>query len=671
MPLFENLYHIWIKNNIKHLGAISDYILIVHINGSTFTFTSLDEYVGRFIKNSPLDKIKKTLDLLDEHYYNSSPVVNDMIYDTISDYYYKQVDIEKSDKIGTSPKKSKVRLPVHLGSMDKLKPGQKTLSKFLTKYTNNKLISSKLDGISMLIGKRDSTLVAYTRGDGMYGQDISRFLKYITTSKGISLDNILKDISDNTYIRGEIIISKKDWKLQTNLGSNARNAVMGIMNRKDVTENIKFCRFLGYEYISSKELRISKQFKKLVSLGLDTPIHKLYKGESVSEESLPNILDEYKALSEYEIDGIILQDNKYYERNTGGNPKYAKAFKMEKYNESGISTIKNIEWTITKNGTLKPLIHIEPIHLKDVVIQKIYAYNAKYIKDNQLGKGSTVEIVRSGDVIPKVKQIIQAVFDITIDFPKKYVWNINRVDIKLEDINNSREVLVSQLEYFFKTIGIEFCKKSTINKLYDMNCKTIDDILKMKDTGVLLTCEGIKTKAANKIWNSIQTKLQNVSEDIFISSLPCFNSVSKKRIGMILSNIPAFYTLDDEQLYTEICEIKGFGDKIADIIIKGKTSCKQMIDIYGENYGKIKPKTISKNLNTIYSNYNVCFSGVRDKQLEILILSNGGSITSSISSSTTHLIVKDINTSSSKIKKAQSKEIPIIELQKFISNLKI
>lgn len=670
MPLFENLYRIWITNNIKHLGSITDYILVIHIGNSTFTFTSLDEHIGRFMKDNPLGKIKDILDLLDEYYYNSTPLIKDKTYDILSDYYYNQVSTKKSDKIGTLVKKEKVRLPIHLGSMDKLKPGQKKLTKYLKHYINKKVISSKLDGISMLIGKHNNAAVAYTRGDGMYGQDISRFLKYITTTKGNSLDKVIADIPNETYIRGEIIISKTIWSFQTNLGSNARNAVMGIMNRKIVPENIKFCKFLAYEYISSEQLEISRQFKKLEDLKIDTPIHKIYKNDSVTEDTLPNILNEYKESSDYEIDGIIIQDDIYYKRNIGGNPKYAKAFKMEKYNDSGISIIKYIEWSITKNGTLKPVIHIEAIHLKDVVIQKVYAYNARYIKENELGKGSTIEIVRSGDVIPKVKRIIKTFFDITIDFPQKYIWDINHVDIKMTDLNN-REVIISQLEYFFKTIKIDFCKKSTINKLYDMNCKTIEDIIKMKDTSLLLTCDGIKTKAANKIWNSIQTILQNVTEDVFISALPCFNSVSKKRIGLILENIPQFYVLENDVLYTKICNIKGFSDKIANIIIEGKNDCKRMVDVYGEHYGKIKTKTIRNIKNSTYSSYNVCFSGIRDKELETKILSNGGNIMSSISKATTHLIVKDINKNSSKIKKAKLQEIPVVEIQEFINNLKI
>ena len=105
MLLFKNLYHIWIKNNIKHLEDIVDYTLTVNIGDITMTFTSLDKYIGRFIKNTSLKRIKDTLDLLDDHYYNSTPIIKDITYDALSDYYYNQVTTEKSEKIGNIPKK--------------------------------------------------------------------------------------------------------------------------------------------------------------------------------------------------------------------------------------------------------------------------------------------------------------------------------------------------------------------------------------------------------------------------------------------------------------------------------------------------------------------------------------------------------------------------------------
>ena len=182
--------------------------------------------------------------------------------------------------------------------------------------------------------------------------------------------------------------------------------------------------------------------------------------ETVNVDILPSILDNFKNKSEYEIDGIIVQDDIYYPINIDKNPKYAKAFKMEKYNEKGISIVKSIEWNPSKSGILKPVVIIEPIHLSDVVIQRIYAYHAKYVMDNGIGKGSKIEIIRSGDVIPKVKTVIRKNFNIDSDFPGKYIWNSNKLDIEL--IEYDKNVIVAQLEYFVKAVGIEFCKKATL-----------------------------------------------------------------------------------------------------------------------------------------------------------------------------------------------------------------
>ena len=375
-----------IRHLLKNLDILTDYIVIIKYGDHIKTYNSISKDITNFLKTQSMSNIKKTLDIFDKYYYNTAnPIVDDSDYDLISDHYYGDAG-NKSDKIGSEILSNKVELPVYMGSMDKVKLGQVKLTNFLKKYSNNKFISSKLDGISMLIGIKNNIPKAYTRGNGLFGKDLSRFLKYIKTSNNNSLFEILKKLPDKTYIRGELIISKSDWKKFSYLGSNARNMAMGITNRKKITSEIKICKFIGYEYISSSHLSISEQFKKIQELKLDIPYHILYKNPEISEESLPLILKEFKNKSKFDIDGIIIQDDIYYPKNKTKNPKYAKAFKMEKYNESGISTILEIRWNTTKNMTLKPVITIEPIKLSNITIKKVYGYNAKYIKKINLEK---------------------------------------------------------------------------------------------------------------------------------------------------------------------------------------------------------------------------------------------------------------------------------------------
>ena len=652
-----------IEKTLKNLHKILDFVIIIKFPDKILTYTSVKDSVN-FMKMATPKKIRSFLDICDKYYYDSiSPIINDMDYDIISDYYYKITQKNKSEQIGVTVS-NKVKLPVYMGSMDKVKLGQSGLTTFLKKYVNNKFISSKLDGISMLIGKRNGIPSAYTRGDGEYGKDISRFLGSILTNSK-SLLSLIENLDSNIYIRGELIISKKDWSTYSYLGSNARNMAMGITNRKKITDDIKICRFVGYEYISGELLTISEQFNKISEYGFYTPYHKLYKSHEINEESLPTILELFKNNSEYEIDGIIIQDDTYYKRNIDKNPKYAKAFKMEKYNQSGVSTIKNIEWNPVKSGVYKPVIVIEPINLADIIIKRVYAYNAKYILDNKLGKGSSVEVIRSGDVIPKIKNIINPQFNIQTDFPKEYIWNDNKIDITLIDPLSNKCVILSQMEYFVKMLKIEFCKKSTLKKMFEIGLMSVKDIISLDSYDVLLKMKNIKNKSAQKIFTSIKNKLINVDISTYLAAIPVYNGISIKRLKLLTDNIPDFYKIDKNILLEKIPNIKGFSKKTANIIIKKIGNCREYIDFYKNIYGAFKEIKIVSHTG-IYSGKVFCFSGVRNKILETKIIENGGHIVNSLTKSTTCLVVKDSSLKSSKILRAKKLNINIINYTTFL-----
>ena len=664
MAIFEKRNKL-IKTLLGRLNNVIDYVVVINLGDEVNIYNSLKNNTKRFLNKKNIKNIKIALDIFDKYYYNTKhQVVSDMVYDKISDYYYENSSNIKSDKIGSEIVGKKVKLPVHMGSMDKLKLGQAKLATFLKKYTNNKLISSKLDGISMLIGRKNMIKVAYTRGNGTYGKDLSRFLKHIKTSEGKSLSDILTDVDDNTYIRGELIISKKNWTKFSHLGSNARNMVMGITNRKKITKEIAICQFLAYELISEEELSIRKQFKKLVSLEFDTPRHKLYLARKVSEQTLPKILAKFKAESLFDIDGIILQDNKYYPKNKDKNPKYAKAFKMEKYNEGGISTVIDIKWSTTKNGSLKPVLIIKPVILSDVTIKNVYAYNAKYLKDNKIGKGAIVKIIRSGDVIPKVTEVLKEQFNITTDFPDEYKWGDTNLDIFTTNDTN-KLVILSQLEYFVKTLGIEFCKKSTLKKMFEIGIKSVKDFIKINNYKTILKTEGIKDKSAKKIFNSIQNTLSHVNIVDYISAIPVYNGISKKRLKLLVSNIEQFYLLDKEDLYQKLLKIKGFSEKTSKIIVNRLDKLNDYINFYKSIYGSFNEISVVKTSGK-FSGRIFCFSGVRDKELEAHIKSEGGEIIQGVTKEITDLIVKDLDTQSSKLKKAKKLNKNIIEYEDFI-----
>ena len=96
------------------------------------------------LKSWSNQKILKTLTYLDDAYYNGESLVSDQTYDKMIDYY-KEVRKQEYKKIGAPIKGEKVKLPIHMGSMDKVKPGSSDLKNFFVKYTNPKCIMDKLE----------------------------------------------------------------------------------------------------------------------------------------------------------------------------------------------------------------------------------------------------------------------------------------------------------------------------------------------------------------------------------------------------------------------------------------------------------------------------------------------------------------------------------------------
>jgi len=642
-----------ISDTFINLPLICDYIIKITCGSHTFTHTSFAEKPEDFLERSTNNNVKKLLDILDKHYYNTaSPIVSDVVYDLFSDHYYNISGDDKNSTIGAEIQGSKTKLPIHMGSMDKLKPGQPALTKFLADYTHDKVLSSKLDGISLLIGKTLNGPRAYTRGNGCFGKDVTKFLKYLKTKSGKNLYDIVSTFEANTYVRGELIISKANWVKFSHLGSNARNTAMGIMNRKLITDEVAICEFLGYQYISNECLSIASQFNKIQQYAIDTPKHVLYSSAAVTPDSLPAILEEFKASSKYEIDGVIIQDNIYYPMNESKNPKYAKAFKMEKYNESGVSTINSIEWRPSKSGVWKPIIIIHPVQLSNVVIKRVFGYNAKYIVDSGLGAGAQVEIIRSGDVIPKITKVLIKQFAES-DFPENYIWGPNRLDIFVLDAGSNKEVLLSQLEYFVKTIGVDFCKKSTLRKLYTTGIHSVKDFIRISSIDKILAVKGVNAKLGTKIFNSILHTFKNLDEGTFIASLPIYNGISKIRMVKILNNIPDFYTLPPDLVHYKISNIKGFSTKIADLISGSLEDCKEYIVLFKTMYTSFRlPDPTPQAVSDEYKDQVICFSGVRDKVLEKKITKGGGTVVQSMHKNVTELIVADQDKVTQKTKTA-------------------
>jgi len=151
-------------------------------------------------------------------YYNiGKPLLTDDLYDVVKDYLIqKDPQNPVLKEVGAVVEGVKVTLPEYMGSLDKIRDDPKALLSWKKKYPGEVIVSDKLDGNSALyyIDKKGKVSL-YSRGDGIQGQDVSKLLPYINLPVP---DKSLFPLA----VRGEMIISKADWKPISHRGANAQ-----------------------------------------------------------------------------------------------------------------------------------------------------------------------------------------------------------------------------------------------------------------------------------------------------------------------------------------------------------------------------------------------------------------------------------------------------------------
>ena len=444
-------------------------------------------------KNLSETKLFLLLKQLDDLYYNDESIISDIEYDILREYAENKYPSNTYfNCIGSEIlSNEKVKLPIFMGSMNKIKSENNTLDVWIKKYKGNYIVSSKLDGVSGLYVKKKNCEQLFTRGNGEYGRDISKFIPYLNLPKH----------NFDIIIRGEFIMSKELFNEKyKNTFSNSRNLISGIINKKIINEMINDIDFVCYELIEPI-LKPQEQLEKLSELNYKIVDYSLF--ANINNKLLTSYLLQLKNNYKYNIDGIIITNNHIYER-INGNPEHSFAFKMITNNQIAEATVLDVLWTPSKNGYLKPRIKIKPVTIDNVTIQYLNGFNAYYIEQNKINIGTVLQIIRSGDVIPHILNVVTSSSNGKMpDIP--YKWNSSKIDIIIEDMENET-LKLKQLTLFFKTIKVEDFSEKNVKKIMDTGNNTIEKIIQMKLTD-FLSIKGFQDKMANKLYDGIHKKL--------------------------------------------------------------------------------------------------------------------------------------------------------------------
>jgi NAD-dependent DNA ligase len=639
-------------------------------------------------------------------YYNTErALLSDAAFDTLIDLLkQKKPDSKVLTTIGAElpiDAPNKVELPYHLGSMDKVKPGSRDLELWLTRFNKGPyIISEKLDGLSgLLILKPDPTGTKiekhlYRRGDSDIAQEVSHLLNYVSY---LSLDGAktetallkyIKSLPTQTLaVRGEIIIRKSVFnaKYQTRY-PKTRSLINGValskletFSRPELQSTARDVEYVVYSILDPPGLTHEKQFALADKLGFHTAHHIKIQQAPLTLEHLQETLLDFKANSHYDIDGIIISDDsKVYEAPTSGNPKYSVAFKMMLDEQTQLTTVKRVEWNVTKNKLLKPRVEFEAVKIGGDTIMFATGFNAKFIKDNGIGPGARIRIVRSGDVIPYIESVITpAPGGWAQPQEISWSWTDTRIDIQPTNLSETPDFINKNLLQFFNTLGVEGLQAGTLDKLIGAGFDTLELILGIRVEN-LLDVSGFQIKSAQKLVENINKFVLSKEHplQVLMVASNLFPGFGIKKLDVLVAGFPDTRAILSNRVSLEqLVAIPGFSDISASKFLEYLPAFIQwlkahpMLRVSTERPSAptviiTPPPPGSKLVGKI-----IVFTGFRDKALEEKIAKLGGKVVDNITSTTDIIIAKDPDSGSSKLQKARERGITIMSGQDFIKSM--
>lgn len=346
------------------------------------------------------------------------------------------------------PAEDAIELPYPMPSLDKIKPGQSVLARFIATHPSV-VLSEKLDGLSALwcCGTRS----LYLRGDGRIGQPISNLIPFI---KGLVSSH------EAWAIRGELILPREP---------GARALVNGLIHQKTPAKDaLSRVRFIAYEVIAPIGLSRQGQFEWLAARGFETPWWTTV--AALTEDGCRLAFESRRAESAYETDGIVVGANQVPATvvKVAGpvrNPKDCVAFKMVVDDQFALTIVREVIWTPSAQGYLIPRIRFDPVKIGGASIEFCTGHNARTVVDRGIGPGAKVKIRRSGDVIPTLDQVLFPASPALPEDASTWVWLSGPEPTHICSKRVTAEQTISQLLHFAKT--------HSIPSLGPANCKLL------------------------------------------------------------------------------------------------------------------------------------------------------------------------------------------------------
>lgn len=614
------------------------------------------------LKEIPIKTLEEAIIQADMEYHkHGKPSLTDTQYDLLKETLEHVKPNSKALKnVGfESGAKTKTKLPEYMSSLDKRKPSDVEGWIDDDEYY---MLADKLDGISLLLDYVSATQVkVYTRGDGSIGGEVSFLAPYLKIPKPSAK---LKGYR----VRAEALMPRASFDQIKHLGKTARNLVSGLFDRNQpAIKTLQRVDVVAYR-IFKPMMKVSEQFKTLKSLGFKVAPNKRIKGSVLSAQYLSNHLASRKADSHYEIDGIVLSKDTTYRNEKGENPEWAVAFKEN--TEVFEVKVIGVEWKASRHAYLKPRVNVEPVQIGGVTINFATGFNAFFIVNGHrpnekrpkrpIGPGAIVRIMRSGDVIPHIEEVVKGVKKPALP-DVDFEWNESGIDIVQTDAHEDDGIQVELLTNFVVKIGVENIKAASVSSLYEAG---YDDPVKLSKITLKQAQEVLGQAKGKQLYEGMREALSDVYlPDLMVAS-NCFGRIiGITRCEAVYEAIPDIMDLSPAEVREQMEELKGWSEKTIDQFMLGLKNFKALVKKMKVTIAE--PEEDDGPEGDALEGEVVVFTGFRDAELEEEIENQSGVVGGSVSGKTTILLIKDKSFTSAKVDAARAKGIKILTAAEF------
>ena len=566
---------------------------------------------------------------------------------------------------------------------------QKRIKKILKSDDINYTCELKFDGVSISVTYENGELVkALTRGDGIFGDNVTRNVKTIRT---IPLKVSGNNLPIRFTIRGEIIMTKNVFsdlnKKREEMGEekymNPRNTASGTIKLQDskIVSERKLDCFL-YQIISSNEfLKTQKEaLKKCSEWGFNVSNYYSYSKNIQGVIKFINHWESQRNKLPFEIDGIVIKVNNLQQQKilgfTSKSPRWALAYKFK--SESVETKLIDVTYQVGRTGIVTPVANLKPVLIGGTVVKRASLHNLEYIENLGIRINDVVNIEKGGEIIPKIVSVNikkRNNTSSTISFISKCPECQTNLIIKPDESQhmcpNSKSCfpqILGRIKHFIsrKAMNIDGLGSETIKLLLKNNIiKNYADLYQLKYMD-LIDLNRIAEKTAKNIINAVNDSKKIPFEKIlFALGIRYVGETVSKKLVNHFKSIDNLIEADEEELEL----VDEIGDKIAKSIIEffqdnENINIISRLKSYGLNFKKEKDEINSEKLKELNFVISGTFILKSREELKQLIEKNGGYVKSSISNKIQYLLCGE-NAGPSKILKAKSLKIKIID-EKFL-----